>query len=61
MPYSAIKRNIADSFNLIVQIDRQPGKRFVSEVLEIRVYDLAADRYDFSRIAVTQEIPTRLV
>jgi Flp pilus assembly CpaF family ATPase len=47
MPYSAIKRNIADSLNLIVQIDRRPGKRFVSEVLEIQGYDPGADRYGF--------------
>jgi pilus assembly protein CpaF len=45
MPYSAIKANIADSLNLIVQIDRRPGERFVSEVLEIRGYAPEADRY----------------
>jgi len=45
MPYSAIKMNIADSLNLIVQIERLPGKRFVSEVLEIQGYDPGADRY----------------
>ncbi len=50
MPYSAIKRNIADSLNLIVQIDRRPGKRFVSEVLEIQGYDPGADRYGFDTL-----------
>ena len=50
MPYSAIKANIADSLNLIVQIERRPGKRFVSEVLEIQLYDPAADRYSFETI-----------
>jgi pilus assembly protein CpaF len=47
MPYSAVKRNIADSLNLIAQIERRPGRRFVSEVLEIQGYDPGADRYGF--------------
>jgi pilus assembly protein CpaF len=50
MPYSAIKTNIADSLNLIVQIERRPGKRFVSEVLEIQSYDPEADRYGFDTL-----------
>jgi pilus assembly protein CpaF len=47
MPYRAITTNIADSLNIMVQIERRPGKRYVSEVLEIRGYDPDADRYDF--------------
>src|SRR6266852_6543194 len=39
MPYRAIKTNIADSLNIIVQIARRPGARFVSEMLEICGYD----------------------
>jgi pilus assembly protein CpaF len=46
MPYRAIKTNIADSLNIIVQIERRPGIRYVSEVLEIRAYDPETDRYD---------------
>ena len=46
MPYRAIKTNIADSLNIIIQIERKPGTRFVSEVLEIRGYEPGADRYD---------------
>jgi pilus assembly protein CpaF len=38
MPYRAIKTNIAESLNIIVQIERRPGCRFVSEVLEIQSY-----------------------
>lgn len=48
IPYRAIKTNIADSLNIIIQIDRRSGKRFVSEVLEIRGYDLSNDQYKFS-------------
>lgn len=50
MPYRAIKTNIADSLNIIIQIERRPGTRFVSEVLEIRGYEGEADRYDLYHV-----------
>src|SRR5258706_494977 len=50
MPYRAIKTNIADSLNIIVEIERRPGTRFVSEVLEIRGYEPEADRYDLCQV-----------
>jgi len=50
MPYLAIKTNIADSLNIIVQIERRPGARFVSEVLEVRGYEPEADRYDLYQV-----------
>ena len=46
MPYTAIKANIAESLNIIVQVDRRPGYRFVSEVLEIQSYQPGRDRYE---------------
>ena len=55
MPYLAIKSDIAESLNVIVQIERRPGRRFVSEVLELRGYDLSTDRYDFCRVACAPE------
>lgn len=42
--------NIADSLNLIVQTERRRGECFVSEVLEIQIYDLPGDRYTFDTI-----------
>jgi pilus assembly protein CpaF len=48
IPYRAIEANIADSLNIIVQLERQPGARFVSKVLEIRTYNAATDRYQFN-------------
>ncbi len=57
LPYRAIKSNIADSLNLLVQIDRRPGRRFVSEVLQILSYNPATDRYDLAPIFVRQEEP----
>jgi pilus assembly protein CpaF len=46
LPYRAIKNNIADSLNIVVHLERQPGRRFVSEVAEISGYKPELDRYD---------------
>ena len=54
LPYRAIKSNIADSLNVLIQLERRPGKRFVAEVLEIRGYNSEADRYSLSPIFTTQ-------
>lgn len=59
LPYHAIKANIADSLNVIVQIQRRPGQRFISEVLELRGYDPDADRYDLKPIYIREEQPCR--
>src|SRR5437867_5934423 len=50
LPYRAIKTNIGDSLNVVVQIERRPGRRFVSEVVEINRYDPDLDEYDFGVI-----------
>jgi hypothetical protein len=52
MRHGATSAPLADgatpaSLNIIVQIERRPGTRFVSEVLQIRGYEPEADRYDF--------------
>jgi pilus assembly protein CpaF len=52
LPYRAVKTNIGDSLNVIVQIERRPGRRFVSEVLEINSYDPDADLFDFAAVYV---------
>lgn len=54
LPYRAIKSNIADSLNALIQLERRPGKRFVSEVIEIRGYNSEADRYDLSPVFTAQ-------
>jgi len=46
MPYLAIKTNIADSLNIVIQIERRPSLRSVSEVLEIKRFDQDTDRFD---------------
>jgi pilus assembly protein CpaF len=50
MPYAAIKANIAESLNIVVQIERRPGYRFVSEVLEIQSYKPEQDRYELRNL-----------
>ncbi|MGA2483718.1 MAG: ATPase, T2SS/T4P/T4SS family [Candidatus Acidiferrales bacterium] len=50
LPYRAIKTNIGDSLNVVVQVERRPGRRFISEVLEISGYDPDADLYDFGAV-----------
>jgi pilus assembly protein CpaF len=47
LPYRAIKTNIGDSLEVVVHIERRPGRRFVSEVLEINHYDPDADLFDY--------------
>jgi hypothetical protein len=40
-----IKTNIGDSLNVVVQVEPVPGRRFISEVLEINRYDPDADLF----------------
>jgi pilus assembly protein CpaF len=46
LPYRAIKTNIADSLNVVIHIERRPGRRYISEVLEINGYDPESDSFD---------------
>lgn len=47
LPYRAIKTNISDSLNVVIQIERRPGRRFISEVIEINGYSPDADVFDY--------------
>jgi pilus assembly protein CpaF len=47
LPYRAIKTNAGDSVNVVVHLERRPGRRFVSEVIEIHGYDPDRDEYNF--------------
>jgi Flp pilus assembly CpaF family ATPase len=47
LPYRAIKNNIGDLLDVVVHIERRPGQRFISEVLEINHYDPDADLFDY--------------
>lgn len=55
MPYRAIKANIAESLNVVVQMERRPGVPFVSEVSEILGYETEAERYRLDSVYYRQE------
>jgi pilus assembly protein CpaF len=57
IPYRAIKTNIADSLDIVVQIERRPSKRFVSEILKIRGYGPDTDLYDYDTTYARAENP----
>jgi energy-coupling factor transporter ATP-binding protein EcfA2 len=50
LPYRAVKTNVGDSVNVVVHLERRPGRRFVSEVAEIHGYDPDRDEYHYSFI-----------
>jgi pilus assembly protein CpaF len=50
LPYRAIKINIADSLDVVIQVERRHGRRFISEVLEINGYNPDADLFDYRAI-----------
>ncbi len=57
LPYRAIKTNIGDSLNVVVHIERRPGRRFISEVLEIHHYDPDADLFNYGVMYARAEAP----
>jgi len=58
LPYRAIKGNIADSLNVVVQVERRPGRRFISEVLELNSYDADADLFDYCVVYAAKQDPS---
>jgi pilus assembly protein CpaF len=54
LPYRPIKSTIADSVNVVVHVERRPGRRFIAEVLEIQHYDPDTDTFDFRTAFATK-------
>jgi pilus assembly protein CpaF len=54
LPYRAIKSHIADSIQVLAHIERQHGKRIVSQILEIHGYILETDKYEFKALFETE-------
>jgi pilus assembly protein CpaF len=50
IPYRGVKTNVGDSVNVVVHLERRPGRRFVSEVVEIHGYDPDRDEYNYGFI-----------
>ena len=57
LPYRAIKTNAGDSVNVVVHLERRPGRRFVSEVIEIHGYDPDRDEYNFGVVFECRKEP----
>ena len=55
LPYRAIKTNIGDSLHVVIHVERRPGRRFVSEVLEINGYNPDADLFDYCAVFQKEE------
>ena len=55
LPYRAIKTNIADSLNVVVHVERRPGRRYISELLEINGYDPDADLFDYGAVFLARQ------
>jgi pilus assembly protein CpaF len=47
LPYRSIKTNVGDSVNVVVHLERRPGRRFISEVVEIHGYDPDRDEFNY--------------
>jgi pilus assembly protein CpaF len=55
LPYRAIKTNIADSLNVVIHVERRPGRRYISEVLLINRYDPDADLFDYGVVFLAKQ------
>src|SRR5580765_123537 len=56
LPYKAIKTNIADSLNVVVHLERRPGRRTISEVVELRRYDPDSDLFECNSVFRKPEV-----
>jgi pilus assembly protein CpaF len=50
LPYAAIRANIAEVLGLVVQVERRQGRRFVSEVLQVKRYVPGEDQFEFVNV-----------
>src|SRR2546427_8822015 len=53
LPHTTVRANIADALHLVVHIERLKrlqGKRCVMELVRVKAYDPAEDRYDLETI-----------
>ena len=57
LPYAAIKANVADSIDVLMHVERRPGKRFIAEVLELNGYNPDTDRFDYTVLYVNEDRP----
>jgi pilus assembly protein CpaF len=50
LSYRGIKTSIGHCLNVVIQLDRRPGRRFVSQVVEVKGFHEEADEFDLSTV-----------
>ena len=50
LPYPAIRHSIAECLHLVVHIERERHRRVVTELVRLKGYDVAADRFDLQSL-----------
>ena len=48
VPYQAVRLGIADCLQLLVHLERRQGRRVVRQIVRVRRYDAAADKYELT-------------
>jgi pilus assembly protein CpaF len=51
LPYAAIRHGIAECLQVLVHLERRHGRRVVTELVRVRRYDTATDRFDLEALA----------
>jgi pilus assembly protein CpaF len=46
LPYAAIRHSVAECIQLVIHLERRGGRRVVSQLMRVRRYDTATDRYE---------------
>src|SRR6267143_1279928 len=59
LPYRAIKTNIGDSLNVVVQLERRPGRRFFQRNVEMRRMRRKPDHWHWRRDTHSQKVRVR--
>jgi pilus assembly protein CpaF len=55
--YVDVEAEIAEAVDLVIHIERQPGRRVIREVLRLNGYDRAAQRFDYEMVYDANTIP----
>jgi len=55
LPYRSVKSHIGDSLDVVVHLERRPGRRLVAEVLELEGYDPDQDRFQLVEVYRSEE------
>jgi pilus assembly protein CpaF len=55
--YVDVEAEIGEAVDLVIHIERQPGRRVIREVLRLNGYDRAAQRFDYEMVYDANTIP----